>query len=61
MTYGDGLSDVHVGNLVKFHKSHGRIATVTTVPPTSRFGMLDMAEGDRVGRMHFDCRRGHDA
>ena len=52
MTYGDGLSDVNVGNLVAFHKSHGRIATVTTVPPTSRFGMLDMAEGDRVGRFN---------
>jgi len=49
MTYGDGVSDVNVAELVEFHKSHGRIATVTTVSPTSRFGMVDIAAGDRVG------------
>jgi len=48
MTYGDGLSDVNIRHLVEFHKSHGKIATVTTVPPTSRFGMIDMADNDRV-------------
>jgi glucose-1-phosphate cytidylyltransferase len=48
MTYGDGLSNVNVGDVVKFHKSHGRIATVTTVAPISRFGMIDLAENDRV-------------
>ena len=49
LTYGDGVSDVDVGQLVNFHKSHGRIATVTTVSPTSRFGMVDLAPGNRVG------------
>ena len=49
MTYGDGLIDVNICDLVEFHKSHGKIATVTTVPPTSRFGMIDMADNDRVG------------
>ncbi len=48
VTYGDGVSDVDIRDLVEFHKSHGKLATVTTVPPTSRFGMLDMAENDRV-------------
>jgi glucose-1-phosphate cytidylyltransferase len=48
MTYGDGLSDVNVGEVVKFHKSHGRIATVTTVAPISRFGLIDLAENNRV-------------
>src|SRR3954470_1662601 len=42
LTYGDGVSDVNVGRLVEFHKSHGRIATVTTVSPMSRFGMIDL-------------------
>jgi glucose-1-phosphate cytidylyltransferase len=47
MTYGDGLIDVNIAEVVKFHKSHGRIATLTTVPPISRFGLIDLA-GDRV-------------
>lgn len=47
MTYGDGLSDVDIGALVAFHRSHGRIATVTGVNPTSQFGELRV-DGDRV-------------
>jgi glucose-1-phosphate cytidylyltransferase len=35
MTYGDGLTDVDIGDVVKYHHSHGRIATVTTVSPSS--------------------------
>lgn len=42
LSYGDGLSDVDIRRLVEFHKSHGRIATVTAVPPISRFGMLEL-------------------
>jgi glucose-1-phosphate cytidylyltransferase len=48
MTYGDGLSDVNIADVLKFHKSHGRIATVTTVAPISRFGLIDLAENDCV-------------
>jgi glucose-1-phosphate cytidylyltransferase len=48
LTYGDGVCDVNVRRLVEFHKSHGRIATVTSVPPVSRFGMLDLGPGDDV-------------
>ena len=33
LTYGDGVSDVDIGKLLAFHQSHGKIATVTTVPP----------------------------
>jgi glucose-1-phosphate cytidylyltransferase len=40
MTYGDGLTDCDLGKLVGFHQEHGRIATVTAVPPTGRFGEL---------------------
>ncbi len=40
LTYGDGLSDVDIAREVDFHKSHGKIATVTGVSPPSRFGEL---------------------
>jgi glucose-1-phosphate cytidylyltransferase len=48
LSYGDGLSNVDIRGLVEFHKSHGRIATVTAVPPISRFGMLELGRGDNV-------------
>lgn len=48
LTYGDGVSDVDIRNLVEYHKSHGKLATVTTVSPVSRFGMLDLDANDRV-------------
>ena len=38
LTYGDGVCDVNIEELVKFHKSHDKIATVTAVRPTARFG-----------------------
>ena len=47
VTYGDGLSDVNIHELLAFHKSHGRIATVTAVRPPARFGGL-VFEGDLV-------------
>jgi glucose-1-phosphate cytidylyltransferase len=49
-TYGDGLADVDISQLLKFHKSHGKIATVTTVRPISRFGVLDLKEDGTVER-----------
>jgi glucose-1-phosphate cytidylyltransferase len=48
VTYGDGLADVDVARLAAFHREHGKLATVTTVRPTSRFGVLDL---DRTGRV----------
>lgn len=39
-TYGDGVSDVDIAALIKFHKSHGRLATVTAVEPAGRYGAL---------------------
>lgn len=38
LTYGDGLANINIKELVKFHKSHGKIATVTAVRPVARFG-----------------------
>src|SRR5690606_35962439 len=46
-TYGDGVSDLDIGASVRFHESHGRLATVTAVQPPGRYGALTR-EGDRV-------------
>ncbi|MFC0666881.1 glucose-1-phosphate cytidylyltransferase [Azotobacter chroococcum] len=46
-TYGDGLSDVDIGELIRFHREHGRLATVTAIQPPGRYGALDM-DGDAV-------------
>lgn len=42
MTYADGVSDVDIGSLLAFHRSHGRLATVTAITPPGRFGVLDL-------------------
>ncbi len=47
MTYGDGVADIDISGLIKFHKAHGRDATVTAVSPPGRFGALDL-DGDTV-------------
>ena len=47
LTYGDGVSDVDIKSLAEFHKSHGKIATMTAVRPEGRFGTLDF-EGHQV-------------
>jgi len=47
LTYGDGVADINIKALVDFHKSHGKMVTVSAVHPGARFGELDM-EGDRV-------------
>jgi glucose-1-phosphate cytidylyltransferase len=46
-TYGDGVADLDLNEVLRFHHSHGRIATVTTVPSPSRFGRIGF-EGGRV-------------
>jgi len=47
LTYGDGLADINLHELLSFHKRHGRIGTVTGVRPPSRFGEM-MAEDNKV-------------
>lgn len=42
LTYGDGLSDVNISELLKFHKSHGKMITVTAVRPVARFGEIQL-------------------
>ena len=48
LTYGDGVSDVNVAELVKFHRASGGLATLTAVQPPGRFGALEM-DGAAVG------------
>ena len=47
MTYGDGLSDIRVDELINFHKKHKKIATVTAVRTPMEFGELEL-HGDKV-------------
>lgn len=47
LTWGDGVSDVDLGRLLAFHRSHGRIATMTAVRPPARFGHI-VLDGDAV-------------
>lgn len=49
-TYGDGLADVDIRALLDFHRSHGRLATVTTVQPLSRFGVMEVDDTGIVSR-----------
>tara|TARA_B100000795_G_C22806749_1_gene445504 strand:+ start:9923 stop:10690 length:768 start_codon:yes stop_codon:yes gene_type:complete len=44
MTYGDGVCDVDINRLLEFHKSHGKVATVTAVRPQARFGGLEIID-----------------
>ena len=48
VTYGDGVSDIDIDKLVSFHKSHGKIATLTAVRPSARFGSIAMEEDGRI-------------
>jgi glucose-1-phosphate cytidylyltransferase len=48
VTYGDGVSDVDIGKLMAFHKSHGKLATITTMRPFSRFGILELGPNSEV-------------
>ena len=59
LTYGDGLGSVDIGALVDFHRSHGRIGTVTGVHPTSRYGEMQV-DGRRRHRLRREAhhRRG---
>jgi len=50
LTYGDGLADINIGSLLKFHQSHNKIATVTAVQPEARFGGMELAEDGSVTR-----------
>jgi|ERR1041385_3141871 glucose-1-phosphate cytidylyltransferase len=72
LTYGDGVGDVNLDKLVKFHRAHGKMLTVTGVRPPGRFGELvsdakgrvvefnekPQASGGRISGGFFVCRQG---
>lgn len=49
LTYGDGVSDINIKELAEFHKSHGKMLTLTAINATQRFGVLDVG-GDNMIR-----------
>lgn len=48
LTYGDGVADVNINELLACHKTHGKLATVTSIQPAGRFGALDLSADNRV-------------
>lgn len=48
LTYGDGVGNVDISKLVEFHKSHGKLATVTSVQPSGNFGALELIDDNIV-------------
>ena len=48
LTYGDGVANINIQELVKFHKSHGKALTMTSSQPAGRFGALNIDEENRV-------------
>ena len=49
VTYGDGVADIDISALVRFHAAHGKLATLTAVVPPGRYGALQL-DGDRIER-----------
>lgn len=50
LTYGDGVANVNITDLLDFHHKNGNIATITAIQPGGRFGMLDITENDQIAR-----------
>ncbi|HAJ56585.1 MAG TPA: glucose-1-phosphate cytidylyltransferase [Candidatus Omnitrophica bacterium] len=48
LTYGDGLADIDIDKLLKFHRKHKVLATVTSVQPSGRFGLMDLDKSGKV-------------
>jgi len=60
VTYGDGLSDQNLNELLACHKRHGKLATMTTVQPSGRFGAVDLGPSNQV-RAFIEKPRGDGA
>lgn len=50
LTYGDGVANVNINQLVSFHQAHGKALTLTSIQPEGRFGALDIGENSQVNR-----------
>lgn len=58
LTYGDGVSDIDLEQLLKFHKGHGKIGTISAVHPQGRFGVLDLEKDTVQSFREKDSRDG---
>jgi glucose-1-phosphate cytidylyltransferase len=52
LTYGDGVADVNIKELVAYHKTQGTIATMTAIQPEGRFGVLNIDHGNHINAFH---------
>lgn len=52
LTYGDGVADIRIDEILKFHKEHKKIMTITTVNPGQRFGVVEINEDNLVTEFH---------
>jgi glucose-1-phosphate cytidylyltransferase len=59
LTYADGVADIDLGALGRFHREHGAIGTVTVVRPRSQFGIAELGAGERVVRFEEKPRLDH--
>ncbi len=50
LTYGDGVGDVSINDLVKFHRTHGKAITMTSSQPEGRFGAIDIDQNNKVNK-----------
>jgi glucose-1-phosphate cytidylyltransferase len=48
LTYGDGLADININEALKFHKQHGKLMTMTSAKPDSRFGLLNVDVNNKI-------------
>ena len=48
LTYGDAVSDVDINKLLEFHNAHGKLATITAISVSERFGVLEIDENDNI-------------
>jgi glucose-1-phosphate cytidylyltransferase len=49
LTYGDGVADININKLLEYHKEKGKLATLTAVLPSGKFGVLEIAGDDSIG------------
>jgi glucose-1-phosphate cytidylyltransferase len=52
LTYGDGVCDIDIASLVKFHKSHGKLITMSSVQPEGRFGAIEISSDNLISNFH---------
>ena len=56
-TYGDGVGDINISELINFHKRHKKLATITATRPPSRFGLITFGENDSVKKFEEKTNR----